>query len=150
MLLYLLDVIGKYGEAANLLEALITEDPDNDNYLNNRGFNLLRQEKYAEAAPFFEKAIQTKPTAPYPQNNLGFTKYKLGKMNEGLALIDSSLELDKGNSHAYRNKGIIFMEQRNKTEARKNFNLALKFGFTEEYDDEVERLLAELGVDDQL
>ncbi len=42
------------------------------------------------------------------------------------------------------------MQQGNKAEARKNFKLALKFGFTEKYDDEVEGLLAELGMDKQI
>ncbi|WP_295670690.1 tetratricopeptide repeat protein [uncultured Mucilaginibacter sp.] len=147
---YLLDVKGNYPEAAALLDGLLLEEPKNDLFLNNRGFNLLRQKRYTEAMPFFEKAIKENPNAPYPQNNLGFTKYNLGDLNEGLALIDCSLKLDKGNSYAYRNKGIIFMEQGDKTEARKNFKLALKFGFTEKYDNEVERLLADLGVDDQI
>jgi len=143
-------ITGNYDEVTRLLDDLLLEKPNNETYLNNRGFNLLRQQKYAEAAPYFEKAIKENADAPYPQNNLGFTKYKLGDTEDGLALIDRSLELDKGNSYAYHNKGIIFMEQGDKTEARKNFKLALKFGFTEKYDDEVERLLAELGVDEQI
>jgi tetratricopeptide (TPR) repeat protein len=132
---------GKYVEAAEILDKLLAEEQDNTTYLNNRGFNLLRQERYADAAPYFEKAIQHDPLLAYPLNNLGFVKYKLGEEIAGIALIDKSLEQDRGNSYAYKNKGIIAKEQGNKDAALANFKLALKYGYAKDYGDEVKHLM---------
>ena len=144
LLPYVHDAIGNYQEAADMLDSLLLLRPDDDVFLNNRGFNLFRQERYFESVPYFEKAIQKNPEFAYPWNNLGFAKYKLGETEQAMSLIDKSLELDKGNSFAYKHKGIIFMEQGNKAGAFKNFNLAIKFGYTEEHGDEVIKLLEKL------
>jgi tetratricopeptide (TPR) repeat protein len=115
--------------------------PDNSTILNNRAFNLYRQGRYAEAIPFYEKAISIDPQFAYPWDNLGFIKYKLGFTEEAFQLIDKALELDRGNSYAYMYKGKIHMEQGNKIQAMENFQLALRYGFTETYGDEVVQLI---------
>jgi tetratricopeptide (TPR) repeat protein len=135
---YMYDEMGEYGKASNILDELLAKFPEDRMVFNNKGFNLSRQGKYKEAVPFFEKTIAIDPSFAYPWNNMGFAQYKLGDVEQGLSLIDRSLELDKGNSYAYKNKGIIFFEQNNKAEALKNFQLALKFNYTEKYGGEVE------------
>jgi len=142
---YIFDVMGKYEEAASLLDQLLVKEPDNVGFLNNRGFNLFRQQRYRESVPFFEKAILQDPEFAYSYNNLGFAKYELGDTVAGTALIDKSLGLDKGNSFAYKHKGIIAMEQGNNNEAKRYFDLALKYGYSEKYGDEVEKLLLTLA-----
>ncbi|HEY4323172.1 MAG TPA: tetratricopeptide repeat protein [Mucilaginibacter sp.] len=138
------DVMGNYDAAANILDQLLMEQPNNHTFLNNRGFNLFRQERYLESVAYFEKALQQNPSFAYPLNNLGFAKYKLGEMEKGLSLIDQSLDLDKGNAFAWKNKGIIYKDQGNKKEALKNFNLALKYGYKEKYGNEVTLLMEEI------
>ncbi|HEV7780630.1 MAG TPA: tetratricopeptide repeat protein [Chitinophagaceae bacterium] len=138
---YCYDNMGDYLKAGEMLDSMLAKDPDHDIVLNNKGFCLLLQARYAEAVPFFEKAIQINPLFAYPWDNLGFVKYKLGDTGQALILIDKALELDKGNSYAYKYKGIIFMEQDNKTLAMENFQLALKYGYTKTYGDEVLQLI---------
>ena len=139
------DMIGNYGTVAEIIDALLLLQPDNDVYLNNKGFNLIKQTKYLESISFSEQSIQKNPAFSYPWNNLGFAKYKLGETDNAISNIDKSIELDKGNAYAYKNKGIIYFELGNKEEALKNFNLSLKFGYTEKYGKEVLQLLEKLG-----
>jgi tetratricopeptide (TPR) repeat protein len=141
---YINDMIGNYSTAAEIIDALLLLQPDNDVYLNNKGFNLVRQTKYVESISFFEQSIQKNPVFSYPWNNLGFAKYKLGETDNAISNIDKSIELDKSNAYAYKNKGIIYFELGNKEEALKNFNLSLKFGYSEKYDNEVLQLLEQL------
>jgi len=138
------DMIGNYGSVAETIDALLLLQPDNDVYLNNKGFNLIRQTKYIESISFFEQSIQKNPVFTYPWNNLGFAKYKLGETDNAISNIDKSIELDKSNAYAYKNKGIIYFELGNKEEALKNFNLSLKFGYTEKYGNEVLQLLEKI------
>lgn len=141
LLSYVYTMTGAYDESAGILDSLLLEEPQNTFFLNNQGFNLLKHGQFEKAAPYFERAIEIDPTFAYSLNNLGFVKYKLGNTEEGLGLINQSLELDKSNSYAYRNKGLIYMEKGNKPDAISNFELALKYGFTEKFGHEVEQLL---------
>ncbi len=136
---------GDYMKSSAVLDTLLERLPNNDVYLNNKGFNFNNLGKYQESIYYYEKAIEYNPTFAYAWDNMGFSKYKLGDTEEGLRLIDYSLELDKGNAYAYRNKGIIFMEQQDHIRAIENFNLALKFGYTKRYGDEVINLLKKIS-----
>lgn len=138
---YIYDETGEYQQAEAILTRMQELRPDNSTILNNRAFNLYRQGRYAEAIPFYEKAISIDPQFAYPWDNLGFIKYKLGFTEEAFQLIDKALELDRGNSYAYMYKGKIHMEQGNKIQAMENFQLALRYGFTETYGDEVVQLI---------
>ena len=137
-------MMGKYEQCDVILDTLLLEQPDNVAFLNNKGFNLQMQERYAESVPFFEQVVQADPSIAYAWDNLGFSKFKLGEKEQGLGMINKSLELDKGNSYAYKNKGVVLSEQGNKAEARENFMLAIKFGYTEQYGDEVNQWLTRL------
>ncbi len=142
---YLYDELGQYDEAATILDNILAKDPDQTTFLNNRGFNLSRQARYAEAVPYYEKAISVDPKFAYSWNNLGFAKYKLGKIDEALECINKSLEFDRGNSYAYKNKGIIYLEQNDKENASLNFQLALRYGYTKRYGNEVLALMKSIN-----
>lgn len=139
---YMYEMTGNLNQSAEILDGILLQDPDNALVLNNKGFNLAAQEKYAESIPYLEKAIAIDPTMAFALNNLGFSKFRTGETNEAISLIDKSLTLHKGNSYAYKNKGIILTETGNKEEALKYFKLALKYGYTEKYGDEVSQILS--------
>lgn len=141
---YIHDIIGNHDQSALILDKLLAEHPDDEELLNHRGFNLSKQGKYAESIPLLEKAITADATAAFALNNLGFSKFKLGDADDAMSLINKSLVLHKGNAYAYKNKGILLKEQGNREDALKHFNLALKFGYTEKYGDEVLQLLKAL------
>ncbi|MBO9562053.1 MAG: tetratricopeptide repeat protein [Niastella sp.] len=133
---------GDHQQADNILDQLLAQQSDKDGLLNNnKGFNLYRQGRYAEAVPYYERAIQNNPSFAYPYDNLGFVKHKLGQTTEAFTLIDKSLELDKGNSYAYMFKGRIYLDQDNKALALEQFQLALRYGFTKTYGEEVLQLI---------
>jgi tetratricopeptide (TPR) repeat protein len=135
------DELGQYEAAHALYAELIETDPDNPTLMNNMGFSLYLQGRYAEAVPYYEKAIALDPEFAYPHDNLGFALYKLGQRERGLELIEKALDLDRGNSFAYKYKGIIFLEEGNKEEALRNFQLALRYGYTATYGEEVLELM---------
>lgn len=138
---YIYDELGQYEEAARIYDKILVNYPEEKTTLNNKGFNLSRQARYKEAVPYYEKAISIDAGFAYSWNNLGFAKYKLGRIDEGLELINKSLKLDKGNSYAYKNKGIIYLEQNDKEKALQNFQLALRYGYTKKYGNEVLELM---------
>lgn len=138
---YIYSETAQYAKAKAVYDQLLVQYPDDSYALNNIAFDLYKQGQYAEAVPFYERAIEVDPTFAYPWNNLGFAKYKLGNTEEGLILIDKALQLDKGDSYAYMFKGKIYMEQGNKELAMENFQLALKYRFTETYGEEVLQLI---------
>jgi tetratricopeptide (TPR) repeat protein len=143
-LAYIYNGTGEYEKAEEVLTQLLVEFPKDEIVLNNLGMSLTHQQRYAEAIVPLEKATALNPAFAYPWDNLGFARCKLGEVSAGLELIDKSLEMDKGNSYAYRNKGIVFFEQNRHGEALKQFQLALKFGYTEKYGSEVSEYLEKL------
>lgn len=74
-------------------------------------------------------------------NNPGFATFKTGKKEQGPDLINHSLTLDKGNSYAYKNLGIIYMKSGERAKAKEYLQLALKYKYTEMHDDEVLKLI---------
>jgi tetratricopeptide (TPR) repeat protein len=138
---YIEGELGNMAEALFLLEKLLEKAPRNKNFLNRMGYFLLREEKYEAARTYLEKAVLADNSFTHSLNNLGYVTYKLGQTKEGLALINQSIAADKSNALAYRNKAVIAIEQNQPTEALENMRLALKFGFTDLYGDEVLELL---------
>jgi len=145
-LAFLFEELGDYNAAAELLDKLLLKASNDEVALNNKGFNLFHFGKYFESIPYFEIAIEIKPDFAFPFDNLGFAKFKLGQIEVAFSLIDKSLTLDKGNAYAYMYKGKIFSALNNKPQAAENFNLALKYGFTKKYGDEVLKLLENLSL----
>ena len=142
---FLYDELGMSEEANALLDQLLMQSPTDHILHNNKGFALARTGRHEEAIPFYETAITLKPDFAYSWDNMGFSLHRLGQTEKGMELINKALELDKGNSFAYKYKGIIYMEQNNKEEAINNFQIALKYGYTFKYGNEVNELLAKLS-----
>lgn len=77
-------------------------------------------------------------------NNRGFCYSKPDDDEKALADIRCSLELDAGNSFAYKNMETFYLDPGNKEEAKRWFLKALRFGFTEKYGPEVSDLLKQI------
>lgn len=140
------DEMGDFAKGEVILNALIEKLPEDPTIINNKAFNLACQGKYIEAVALYERCIALAPTYAYAWNNLGFAKHKLGSAQEALQLINKSLEFDAGNSYAYKNKGIVYMETGDKQNAMNNFDLALKYGYTKKYGNEVLELKEKLRI----
>lgn len=111
---------------------------------NNIGFCMIHQERYKEAIPYFNTSIKLKADFAFPYNNRGFCKFKLGHIEGGKADILKSLELVPSNSYAYRNLGILYMENNDKENAIKKLEKAIELGYTEDYGEDVQTLLNQI------
>lgn len=77
-------------------------------------------------------------------NNLGHAKIEMEQFEEGLADINRSLELNNGNSYAYRNLGIYYLKLNNFTEAERLF---LKAKTVDRDTELIEELLSKVTVE---
>ncbi len=137
--------LGDLKKSNIILDELIHGGFADATVLNNKGFVLAKEGKYAEAVPYYEKAIELDASLAYPWDNLGFAKFKLGYKDEAFELIEKSLQLDRGNSYSYMYLGKMYRALKNEPEAIKNLDLALKYGFTKDYGDEVLEMLEEIN-----
>ncbi len=111
---------------------------------NNLGFFLkVEQGDYAGALEFFDKAISLKPDFAFAYSNRGYAKLMLGDIKAAFKDVNKSLDLDKTNAYAYKNLALIYLKTGNKKAACENFAKALSFGYSDMYDDEVDKLIKE-------
>lgn len=100
-------------------------------------FSML--ERYFEADSIYQKIYDA--SDPMFLNNYGFNKHKLGQTELGIELIQSSLRLNAGNSYAYRNLGVIALDQGNYPKSCEHLEKAKKLNFFSSYGSEVNDLL---------
>ncbi|MFH6986284.1 tetratricopeptide repeat protein [Flavobacterium collinsii] len=85
-----------------------------------------------------EKAIIERTTA-YGGRDLRTTRgliyHKLGESEKGIADLKSALEMDKNNSYAMKNLGIIYLDQLKYKKACEWFQKAKEFNYTLVYDE---------------
>jgi tetratricopeptide (TPR) repeat protein len=111
---------------------------------NNLGFFLkLEQKDYIGAIECFNKSIAYAPKFAYAYSNRGYAKLCLGDIDGAVKDVKRSLELDNTNSYAHKNMGLVNLKRGKNKEACENFKTAIVKGYTETYDDEVEKLLTE-------
>lgn len=103
--------------------------------------------QHAEAIRDLDKAITLNRDSAYAYDNRGFAKMRLGDLAGAEQDINKSLELDALNSYAYKNKGLLYIELGMFDQAIKQFYKARDLGYFEKYDNEVEELIAEYGLD---
>jgi tetratricopeptide (TPR) repeat protein len=111
---------------------------------NNIGFFLkLEKGDYEGAIPYFDKAIALSPGFAFAYCNRGFCRMKLKDYRGARADILKSISLDNRNSYAYKNLGLLLLEEEKSGKACENFHKADALGYSEEYDDEVKKLIQE-------
>lgn len=94
---------------------------------------LKKMNKYADA-------IQM----AYAYNNRGYTKHKFGMNEEALEDIDHSISLLPGNSYAYRNRGLVYLDMNRIDDACFEFRTALDSGYAKEYGNDVNLKIKEV------
>jgi tetratricopeptide (TPR) repeat protein len=138
-----LEEIGQREEALKMQIRYTELVPDDWTGYMNTGFYLGNMGRYAEALTWYDKAWEHGgATSPLIWNNRGYAKYKLGDLKGALKDIRKSLELQSWNSYAYRNLALVHIAQGKKDDACTALEDAIKWGFTEQYGDEVKQLYA--------
>lgn len=86
----------------------------------------------------YEKAIIERNT-PYAGRNLRTTRgllyHKLGESNKGIADLKEALKMDKNNSYAMKNLGIIYLDQQKYKKACELFQIANELKYSLVYDE---------------
>ena len=95
---------------------------------------------HKKAIEYFDKVLSFNPNEPLGYSNRSFNLYKLGDLKAALKDIDESIKLYPGNSYAYRIKALIYFEQGKTKKGCENIQIALDYGFTAMYGDEVVKL----------
>jgi hypothetical protein len=87
------------------------------------------------------RLIKAEPGNPYAYNNRGYAKLKLGDLHSAQQDILKSLSLDSGNSFAYKNLGLVFIEKKQPDSICFYLNKASQKGFKKKFGNEVDSLL---------
>lgn len=118
-------------KAQSLLEESLKLNPEFDYAWNLLGYLQSNSNNYKEAEVSFKKAIELYPHHPLYRFNLAKTYLMLNKTQEALREIDFSILLKDNYAEAYYLKGMI-LEEINREEALKNYQISLELGMEEE------------------
>ena len=134
------DDLGMREEALRYLMQVLEIDDMYYPAYGNIGFIYQEMGQHLEAIKWFDKLLEIDNNEPLGYSNRSFNKYKLGDLKGALLDIEKSIELYPENSYAYRTKALINIEQKRLREACKNIQLALDYGFTISYGNEMVEL----------
>lgn len=121
---------GKANKSIDFYNEALKINPQNVYALNNRGFQRNLNKEFKAAINDFNKVIELESNFAYAFSNRGYAKIKIGLEEEGLLDILKSIELDKENSYAFRNLGIYYICKKDRANALKNLEIALKLDET--------------------
>lgn len=104
---------------------------------------------YKEASKFYNKAIETEPTNIEAflkrGNNFYYLKNHKAAIEDFTKVINLTPDKDKVKPDAYMNRAVVFWELKDKQKAIQDYqkaaNLYKKQGFTDDYNDAIDRLL---------
>ena len=117
----------KYTAALKDYSAVLKLDPNDAATWIRRGFVYQSMGVYENAWNDFDAAVKLKSAfQPYALNNRGNIKRLMGDLEESVADINQSLELDSLNSLAYCNRAELYNELDKYEASASDFEMALK------------------------
>lgn len=135
------DEVGKPEENLEILKKIIDLDETYIPAIVNLGFKYQILNQHKEALVYFDKAVALDPEGPLGYSNRSFSKLKLGDTKGAMADINKSIKLMPSNSWAYKIRAMIYLEQGKTKKACEDLQIALQWGYTAQYGDEVQELL---------
>jgi tetratricopeptide (TPR) repeat protein len=91
----------------------------------------------------YEQLSRTSPDNPYILSNYGYVKHVLGNSEDGLRLIDRSLEIMPKNAFAYKYLAEIYLKMGETEKACEAIDTGLELGFSRYYGPELENMKKE-------
>lgn len=132
---------GDFSRSEVYLKRIIYIEPNDVLGFMNLGFYYQKQEMYDSSIVYLNRAIEIDPNySGFTWNNRGFSKFKLGDTKGALKDINKSLELAPYNSYAYRNRAMVYLQQKNVKAACEDLKYALKLGYTQQYGRDVQEM----------
>lgn len=130
----------QYDKSIECLHKAIELKPDDLGFKGNLAFVFTLIDKFEEAVLIYDEilAVEVNPLA---YNNRGYAQLKLGKPQEALKDINTSLKHYPTNSYAYRNRALVYLELKDQEKACADLTKANELGFSTTYGDEVNVLL---------
>ena len=98
----------KFTAAENILQNIITEDPNLAGPYVNLGIIYQKTARDAEAEHAFEQAIEHHPENIIARNQLGILYRKAGRFDEARKMYEKALETDPQYATAHLNLGILY------------------------------------------
>lgn len=133
-----------YDLARYYLEKIIIEKPDHAHAHWALAKLLSDQGEYEKAYENIQQAFQSEKqiierTTAYGGRDLRTTRgliyHKLGESKKGIDDLKAALEMDKNNSYAMKNLGIIYLDQKKYDDACQLFQKAKELNYTLVYDE---------------
>jgi tetratricopeptide (TPR) repeat protein len=93
---------------------------------NNRGIDLINEDKYNEAIQALDKAIEINPRYPDAWHNRGNALYYQGEYGAAINAYDRAIEINPQYAEAWYNKGLAVQNLGDKNEAIKAFDKAIE------------------------
>jgi tetratricopeptide (TPR) repeat protein len=119
--------VGKFQEAALLLEKILSKDPDDHLTHSDLGKVYASLGRYEEAKLQFQKAIELQPGNPVYYENLGFLFFNLKLYKESEEAFKKGLQVDTTYFPNYRNLGFVYFNSGKDEEAIRYLEFYLKF-----------------------
>lgn len=133
----------EYKEAIRCYARLGRMYPHEPLFYNNIGFAYALMDLPDLGLKYLNYALEIEPQYPSALSMMGFCWYLKGDFDKALDYINEALGLDPSNAYAYKNRALIYMKLGEMMPAFEDLKMALEMGFTEQYGEEVERILRE-------
>lgn len=136
--------LGKLDLALRELNKVVKAKYKSPMVLEERASVFIKKEMFDKAISDYNKILSetsNKEIEAYTLNNRGFAYHKKGDNQKALVSINQSLKLLSSNSYAYKNRALVYIDMKKYEDACNDLNKSIEFGYTEIYNDEVEKLI---------
>jgi tetratricopeptide (TPR) repeat protein len=132
--------LGKIDEAMNMLLKAYAMDTSNIGILESVCYEYGMIGEYDLSIKYCDLILEKHPKSARAFNNRGYAKMKKGDLGGALDDINASLKIFPGNSYAFRNRALVYIEQKKFKKVCEDLQKSLDLNFTLNYGDEVKKL----------
>ncbi len=123
----LYEKVNELGKAREVVNKILTKNPNNAHALNFLGYSMLENnEDVGEAYTLIMKAVKLKPNDGYIRDSLGWFYYKTGKIQKALVEVKKAFALVNSDVVITKHLAIIYKDLKKFKMAKKFFVEALK------------------------
>ncbi len=130
-------------ETLKYLEKVISIDSTFAPAYINIGHKLQLLDQHEKAIGYFNKAIKLAPKESFCYSNRSFSRLKTKDIDGAMEDIEYSIKLMPMNSWAFKVRALIKIEKRKKKSACEDLAMANELGYTKQYGEEVNELIAQ-------
>ena len=112
-------------ERLNARHTMIRQAPDAAITLFGLARRYMREGKYAEASREFQKALWHNPNLAEAYSGLGHAYFGLGRLDDALEAQQKAIELEPNMAAAHIAKGLILLQQAEKSRTKSDYERAL-------------------------